>query len=406
MKGYRGTRDFLPDDWAVEKYLFNVWRSVSESYGFREYEAPILEPVELFTAKSGEEIKEQLFWFKDKGGRDVCLRAELTPQLARYVVQYGTRFKKPIKWFSMPRLFRYERPQKGRVREFFQYNADIVGDSSARTVAEIISLAISIIRKFKLSSKVKIRINSRLLIESIIRKFGIKDKKGFYSLVDKRYKLGEKEFFNELKKLNDSPQLMKLFKLKGEKCLDELGKIADTSKIKEVLDLVDKRYVVFDLSIVRGLDYYTDIVFEGFDVKGRYRALLGGGEYDDLISDFGGPKMPAVGFGMGDAVLIEMLKEYKLIPSTDKELIFIATVGNVFKDAMKIAEELREKGKNVFLNTSKTGLSKQVALADDLKASFLLIVGEKDLGNGVLTLRDMRTGNEKKIKKGDYSLIS
>ncbi len=377
MERYRGTRDFLPENWEIEKYLFEKWRKISLLYGFQEYEAPIIEHVELFTKKSGEEIKEQLFWFKDKSKRDVCLRAELTPQLARYIVSYGAKYKKPIKWFSIPRLFRYERPQKGRLREFFQYNADIVGDSSIKNTIEIISLAMDILKEFKINFKFKV--GSRQAVEEIIKKYKIKDKGKFYQLLDKRYKLGEDEFKKELKKFS----------------LKEIPKV-ETERLKQIKGFFGNKIEV-DLSIVRGLQYYTDIVFEAYDKKGKYRAILGGGEYSNLIKSFGGPNLPAVGFGMGDAVILEILKEKGILPKKENKLIFIATIGNTFKKAYEIATKLRKKGIRTYLNTTDQSLKKQMALASDI-AKYVIIVGEKELKENIITIRNMETGKENKIK--------
>jgi histidyl-tRNA synthetase len=270
MQSYIGTRDFLPNDWKVMNYIFNNWKKTAESMGFLEYEAPIIENVELFTAKSGEEIKNQLFWFKDKGEREVCLRAELTPQLARYLVNYGKALKKPLKWFSMPRLFRYEKPQKGRLREFFQFNADIIGEESVYSTAQIIKLAIKILENFNLGKKdFKIRINSRKIIDSLIRIIGVNDPAGFYLLLDKKGKIAEKEFINELKGLASKPDiLLKLLKMKSEQLIKELkGFGAELERIEKLFNILGEDYLELDLSIIRGLDYYTDIVLKHLTLR-------------------------------------------------------------------------------------------------------------------------------------------
>lgn len=396
MEGYKGTKDFLPKEWRLIDYILKKWKIVSESYGFEEYEAPILEPLKLFTDKSGEEIKEQLFWFKDKGDRELALRPELTPQLARYVVQYGGELKKPLKWFSMPRLFRYEQPQRGRGREFFQYNADIVGSGTPESTAEIINLAISILKSFGLkSTDIKIRINDRQIVNQLIDKFKIKKEKEFYALLDKRYKLKNEVFLEELRKIVKSKELEELLKRKGTVCLKELSKIVDTTRAEKVLSLVEKGFAEFDLSIVRGLAYYTGIVFEAYDAKGELRAGLGGGEYNNLVSDFGGPQIPCVGFGLGDMVLAELLKDRKLIPEFRKEGIYIATIGNVFKEASELANKLRIK-QPVFLNTADQGISKQLTYAGDAGYEKVIIVGERDLKEGKVTVKNMKTGKEEK----------
>lgn len=404
MKGYRGTRDFLPIEWRVEKLLFKAWREVSEEYGFEEYEAPIIEKLELFTRKSGEEIKEQLFNFKDKSGREVALRPELTPQLARYVVQYGKELKKPLKWYSIPRLFRYERPQKGRYREFFQYNADII-DSNLKGTAEIINMCVDILERLGLKKDdFKVRVNDRVLINELIKDFKIKKEQEFYTLLDKRYKMSEKSFFKKLKKIVKSKELVKILKLRRKKCLKELkSKGLSTQRMERVFELCNEEYLEFDLSIVRGLAYYTGIVFEAYDAKRKFRSLLGGGEYDNLVSDFGGPKIPCVGVGISDGVLPLILKKKELIPPIERKGVFIATIGSVYEQAFKTARELREQGTKTYLNTSDSNISKQLELADSLDYPKVVIVGERDLKKNEVTVKDMKTGKEKKIKLKELS---
>lgn len=401
MQGYIGTRDFLPKDWRIMNYIFNNWRKVSLENCFEEYEAPIIEDVKLFTQKSGEEIKNQLFWFKDKGDRDVCLRAEITPQLARYLASYGKAMKKPIKWFSMPRLFRYENPQKGRLREFFQFNADIIGEESIYPTVEIIDLGIKILESFKLTSNdFKIKINSRKIIDSLIKILAVNDPLAFYLLLDKKTKLDTKDFLKELKILTkEHKKLMELFDMKGNELFTELKNLGvNVDRIKSVFGLLGYDYLEFDLSIVRGLDYYTDIVFEAFDTKKEFRAIFGGGEYNNLIKDLGGEDLAAVGFGMGDSVLLEILKNKKLLPEFKNESAFLATIGDCYKDALKIKNMLIKKGISVELNLSSKSLSKQFQYAESKGISTVYIIGENDLSKGIITKKDLLTGKEEKIK--------
>jgi len=401
IQGYIGTRDFLPKDWKIMNYLFDTWKKSSTSMGFEEYEAPIIEDVKLFTAKSGEEIKNQLFWFKDKGNREVCLRAELTPQTARYLVNYGKGIKKPIKWFSIPRIFRYEKPQKGRLREFFQFNADIIGEESIYSTIEIISLAIRILENFNFTKNdFKIRINSRKIIDSLVKILGVNDPLAFYVLLDKKSKMDEKEFLKELKSLvTDYKKLMELLSLKGSELFSELTNIGvNLDRIKKVFEFLGYDYLELDLSIIRGLDYYTDIVFEAFDTKREFRAILGGGEYNNLIKDLGGEALPAVGFGMGDTVLLEILKSKKLIPELANDSVFLATIGDCYKDALKIKNKLIKKGISVDLNLSNKNLSKQFQYAESKGISTVYILGEQDLKKGIITKKDLKTGKEEKLK--------
>jgi len=401
MQPYIGTRDFLPKDWETMNYLFSTWKNSSILRGFEEYEAPIIEDVKLFTSKSGEEIKSQLFWFKDKGDREVCLRAELTPQLARYIVNYGKAIKKPIKWFSIPRIFRYEKPQKGRLREFFQFNADIIGEESVYSTIEIISLAINILKNFGLKSNdFKIRINSRKIIDSIIQIMGVNDPVGFYILLDKKNKMEEKEFIKELKGIvSDHKKLIELFGLKGNELFKQLKNMgAKTERVKKIFETLGSEYLELDLSIIRGLDYYTDIVFEAFDTKKEFRAILGGGEYNNLVKDFGGEDLPAVGLGMGDTVLLELLKSRKLLPEFKNDSVFLATIGDCYKDALKIKDKLISKGFKVDLNVSSKSLSKQFQYAESKGIETVYIIGENDLREGMITKKNLKTGKEEKIK--------
>lgn len=401
IQGYIGTRDFLPKDWQIMNYIFDIWKKSSNSMGFEEYEAPIIEDVKLFTAKSGEEIKNQLFWFKDKGDREVCLRAELTPQLARYLVNYGKAIKKPIKWYSIPRIFRYEKPQKGRLREFFQFNADIIGEESVYSTIELMSLAINILESFNFTKKdFKIRINSRKIIDALIKILGVKDPIAFYVLLDKKSKMEEKEFLAEMKTLvTDYKKLTELINLKTKDLFSELTKLGvNLDRIKKVFELIDNDYLELDLSIIRGLDYYTDIVFEAFDTKKEFRAILGGGEYNNLIKDLGGESLPAVGFGMGDTVLLEILKFKKLIPELINDTVFLATVGDCYIDAIKIKNKLISKGINVDLNISSKNLSKQFQYAESKGINTVYIIAENDLKKGIIVKKDLKTGKEEKIK--------
>lgn len=401
MQKYIGTRDFLPKDWNIMKYIFNIWRKTSLEFGFDEYETPIISPLELFTKKSGNEIKNQLFYFKDKGNREVCLRAELTPQLARLIINNEKAIKKPIKWFSIPRIFRYEKPQKGRGREFFQFNADIIGEKSILATCEILKLSINLLKNFKLTSKdVIIKINSRKIIDELIKTFNIKKTKEFYSLLDKKSKINKNTFNISLTKIvKKSDEMIKLLNLKQKELIKELSKRKiDVKDITTIFNNVNNNFIEFDLTIVRGLEYYTGIVFECFDRNKEFRALLGGGEYNNLISDFGGTKTPAIGVGMGDMVLLKLLKSKKLIPDLNNNKIFIATLGKVYRESDKLRQKLIQKGFNVELNISEKTLGKQLKYAQSKEINTVYILGEKEIKNNIITIKNLKSGKEKKIK--------
>lgn len=308
-EAYKGVRDFYPEDMAVQNYIFEVWRKVAKSFGYVEYGASILEPVELYKAKSSEEIvNEQMFTFTDRGNRNVALRPEMTPTLARMIAGKRKSLKFPIRWFSIPNVFRYERPQRGRRREHWQLNCDIVGIAGTEAEVEIISLAHAIMKSFGANDKdFEIRINSRKLLQKIyspILKDPSKPEKMF-RLMDRKEKMEREEFESEWTKLFTEP-----FKEAVLEQSQELSTIMKTLKEKGIETKFSP--------ITRGFDYYTDVVFEVFDTSlENNRSLFGGGRYDNLLEIFGVESAPAVGFGMGDVTIRDFLETHKL-PTCEK----------------------------------------------------------------------------------------
>lgn len=404
INGVKGTRDFYPKDYNTINYLFSKSKDVSKKYGFEEYEAPIMEYASLWQIKSSGDLPNQMYTFKDKGDELIALRPEMTPSLARMIAAKHKELKKPIKWFSFPRCFRYEQPQKGRLREFFQYNADIICEKSPLVHAEMIALAIDMLKAFGLTSKdFYIRLNNRQIVDSIIDMFGV-NKADLMHLLDKKDKLTKKEFNSELQKLgiNETEKLLTIL----DSSFDKLPTLnSNGEEAKEFTNNIIKilagsgygDYIKFDLSVVRGLTYYTDTVFEAFDKKGEFRAILGGGSYSNLISDFdSSAKLDGIGFGMGDAVLSLLLQSKGLIPEYSKNVeYYIATIGECNETAFKIANIIRQKH-SVELNYSSKGITKQLEYASLIGAEFVVIVGERDLKEGFVTIKDMSTGNETK----------
>jgi|SRR5579862_172635 len=329
-----GFRDFYPDDFAQRAHIFKAWREVCRRHAFVEYDGPPLEPLELYTRKSGEEIVNQLYAFTDKGGREVALRPEMTPTFARMVAARGNSLRKPVRWFSIPQLFRYERQQKGRLKEHFQLNVDIVGEGSELADAELLAVAIGTMRELGLTSAdVRARVSDRRLLTDVLRAMGVLDAQfaATLAVIDKIDRLPAGEFQNKLLEAGLAhPLPPAVFGLVS--AADPLAAIrglcGTDPQVVEHLERITRyfahleslgvgEWVDFDLRIVRGLAYYTGIVFELFDAKGELRAICGGGRYDSLLRDLGGVDLPALGFGMGDVVLAELLRERGLMPRAE-----------------------------------------------------------------------------------------
>ncbi|MEM3324960.1 MAG: histidine--tRNA ligase, partial [Thermoplasmata archaeon] len=388
------------------------------NFNFKEIDTPSVEPLDLFKMKSGEEIVSQTFSFIDKGNREITLVPEITPIVARMVAQRKNMIK-PIKWYSIPKLWRYEEPQSGRLREFYQYNADIFGISGVEADAEIIALSQAILESLGLRDKYIMRISDRLLMEEILKNFKIKEVGSALRLIDRMEKIGENKFKEEFEKISKDVDIMEFIKLKGdlnliEKKLD--GIIGESilnrlRNLEEYLKEYDYGNFIFDLSIVRGIAYYTGIVFEAHDYKGELRAILGGGRYDNVVSLFDGENVPAVGFGMGDAVLEILMKRENLWPNVrQRPDYFIAIQGNARKLGIIVAKSLREKGYIVDLDLSNKPLSNQMKYADKIESKYVIIIGENEMKKNIVNVREMESGKQIEIKVEDllkgYKLFS
>jgi histidyl-tRNA synthetase len=410
-----GFRDFYPAEMAEKAHIMEVWRDVARRYAFVEYDGPPLEPLDLYTRKSGDEIVGQLYNFTDKGGREVALRPEMTPTLARMVAAKANALRKPVRWFSMPQLFRYERQQRGRLREHFQLNVDIIGEAEVTADAELLAVAIDIMRGFGLGpSDVAARVSDRRLLSALLVHSGIPEERhgAVYAVVDKLEREPRDVLEGRLAAAGiDAGSTARLFEILGTRDLSALrATLGHEPRLAEHFDRLDRYFahlaslgvadwVRFDLSIVRGLAYYTGIVFELFDAKGQFRAICGGGRYDTLLHSLGGVDLPALGFGMGDVVLGELLRDRRLMPPTGASVDFWvageddALVGEV----MRVASALRQRGRSVEYALRSQTVNRQIKTASAAGARQTVLLRHGDLAEGRATVRTMADGTEMSV---------
>src|SRR2546422_955633 len=410
-----GFRDFYPDELALKNHIFATWREGARRYGFQEYDGPPLEPLELYTDKSGEEIVQQLYTFEDKGGRKVALRPEMTPTLARMVGAPAQALKKPIRWFSIPQLFRYERQQRGRLREHFQLNMDIIGEASPLADAELVAAAIDIMRAFGLRpADVQARVSDRRVLRTLLVGKGVTEAQlpTAFEAIDKSERVPKEALAEILAKAGigkrETDAVLEIASLRGlDAVLTALGKVKGGEEAGEPLrqavgalqamGLGD--FVAVDLTIVRGLAYYTGIVFELFDTGKSLRAVCGGGRYDGLLKALGGVDLPALGFGMGDVVLGELLKERKSSFEAPGQLdaFLVAVSGEDVAPVLKLAHDLRDRGMAVEYSLRHAAVRKQLELAAARGAPRAIIIGPDERKAGVAVVRDLATGTEKNV---------
>ncbi len=411
----KGTRDFYPEDMAIREYIFSTWEKSCKKYGFEKFDAPLFESLELFTQKSGDEIEKQLYSFEDKGGRKIALRPEMTPSLARMVANKGMALKKPVRWYSIPRLFRYEKMQKGRLREFFQLNMDILGIDSTTADADLIAAAIGMMKDLKLdNSDFSVRVSSRDLLEELFLHTGVEKEKlpALYSLLDKLHKLPEEEFSRQLLDTCGSEDMAeKIEKVLKVKTLEDIRSINSELPSLRVLDELFtllkaygfSEYVEFDIGIVRGLAYYTGIVFELFDKKRSMRAIAGGGRYDKLVGLYGGPDTPAIGFAAGDVVLLDLLKEKGVLPNLPgRSNIFIVTFDKSKPElAIAATQLMREAGFSAEYSLKPGNINKQMKQADAAGAKIVIFVGGDEESQGKVKVKNMIDGCDELIEKSN-----
>jgi len=405
MERLPGFRDFYPEPlpsrdagWSFEarQHIFDRWRETARRYGFREYDGPPLEPLELFTTKSGAEIVGQLYNFTDKGERAVALRPEMTPTLARMVAAHERSYKKPIKWFAIPQLFRYERQQKGRLREHFQFNADILGEADPAADAELIALLIDSLRALGLTAEdFVIRLSSRNAWQDYFSARCSDPAKAydFFQIVDKLERDEPAQSGEKLKALGFSLDELNGFIATGE----------PTAELKLILDNLAMRglgdFVKVDYHVIRGLAYYTGPVFEAFDRKGELRAIAGGGRYDNLVKLISGGKvnLPALGFGMGDVVLLELLNARGLLPTLDRGMdVFVLIEDESLRsESLKLIQTLRAAGRAVDYPLTPAKPDKQFKRAQELKAEQTVKLEKATTGEVVARTRNLKTREER-----------
>jgi histidyl-tRNA synthetase len=411
-----GFRDFPPEDLAQRNHIFDAWRRVSRRYGFLEYDGPPLEALELYVEKSGAEIVQQLYAFTDKGGRDVSLRPEMTPSLARMLGERSRSLPKPIRWFSTPQLFRYERQQRGRLREHFQWNVDVVGEEGVLADVEVLAVAIDGLRELGLRSEdFRARVSDRMLLSGVLSAAGVAGDRihAAFGVVDKLEREERGKSVARLEReaglsraaaeavleLFESPTLEAVLARYGER--DEVA--APASRLRAYVDSLGAMglgdFVEVDLTIVRGLAYYTGIVFELFDRKGELRAICGGGRYDRLLELVGGDPLPAVGFGMGDVVLGELLQERGLRPAYERAVdhFIIAVEPAQQPTALRLAHALRSQGRSVVYALREQSVRKQFSAASTAGAKEVIVLGPEEVGRGLAVVKDMKSGEERQV---------
>ena len=415
LQPVKGTRDFFPDEMRLRNWLFEVWRNVSEQAGFEEYDTCVLEHEELYVRKTGDEISKQLYSFEDKGGRRLSLRPEMTPSLARLILQQEKSLSFPIKWFSIPQCFRYERMTKGRRREHFQWNADIIGQHEVVAEAEILMLLISACESMGLSTNdFRVFINDRRILNAILSQINVPQvlHSEVMVIMDKRDKIPPEALSKMLEEMRmTTKQVGQLNEYLSKSDLEELREnLKNTEGIEELQHLMKlmetagyKNYLQFDISIVRGLSYYTGAVFEVNSPEKQHRAICGGGRYDSLLSTYGGETVPAVGFGFGDVVVLDVLKELKRFPELPRKLDYtiIPFANEQIGTALKIAAELRLQGSTVDCNFSMKKMKKMMQQAHESGAAKAILLFPDELSDDKVVIRDMQLHEQKPVRITD-----
>lgn len=410
---YKGVRDFYPSEMRVQNYVFDICRKTMESFGYEEYSASVLEPTEIYEAKSGEEIiKEQTYTFQDRGGRSVTLRPEMTPTVARMVAKRKRELPSPLRLFSIPNLFRYERPQRGRLREHWQLNADIFGVDTKDADIELITIADSLMKNFGLAPyQYQIRVSSRKLLNAIFSEwYELDDDKAkkLQKLIDKKNKIDSEEFQKHAEEI-----VGKAFRFLSMSEDDELYEEAMAmpmirnakEELQNIIDELKSRgitNVIYDSELIRGFDYYTGTIFEVYDTNPENsRSLFGGGRYDGLVSLFGQEDMPAAGFGMGDVTILDVLESYSLIPDNIKKSrtkVYICPIEESdLSECQTMASYLRNEGVNVAVHLRSRKLGDMVKQAEKQNIEWALVIGKEETSSKLYTLKNLTNGETKKV---------
>jgi histidyl-tRNA synthetase len=416
-----GMRDFYPQDMRVQNWLFDAWRRVSRSFGFEEYEGPIFEYLDLYTLKSGEGIVSELFNFKDRGGRHFAIRPEMTPTLARMVAARANALPRPIKWFSIPRMCRAEKPQRGRLREFYQWNIDILGVEDPLADAEVIAVAVAFFRAVGLTERdVVIRLSSRPLASAVLAGVGIppEEHEHAFELIDRHDHLSPEEFAKVWsQQYGDRISAERLSALLAETPLPTSMELAEGSGPagraaaedfrtlwQRLSDLQVQQSCEFDLRTVRGLAYYTGSVYEAHVRQGGARALMGGGRYDDLTGLLDGPRVPGTGFGMGDPPVLALLQQLGRLPDLAGALdaFVIDAAPEFFAPAVALASDLRRAGLSADFSYRRTGVAKQFAQASARQARYAIVVGAELTERNALTVKNLATGHQQAVPADQF----
>jgi histidyl-tRNA synthetase len=423
MAGFQslpGFRDFYPEDFSRRQHIFRVWRQAASAFGFQEYDAPVLEPLELYKTKSGDEIEAQLFSFTDKGGREVALRPEMTPSVCRMVGERAGALKRPVKWFSIAEFYRYERMQKGRGRAFHQFNADIFGEAGPEAEIELIALLIQCLAGFGLTKDdFIIRLSDRDLWFFYLEALGFSDaqSRSLLPAIDRHERMGDDAFKGYVEAHGALPadrkdKMLAFLKIKGLAELEAVlasfksdkltGRLADWRKLLAgltAMGLAD--FISVDLSVVRGLAYYTGFVFEAFDRKGDLRALAGGGRYNDLVKKLGGQDLPAAGFAIGDMTFALLLEQRGLTPTFITAPDVYAVIGGEPERSAAFADihALRAAGFRVEYPFKELAFGKQFKAAAESGAKLALIYGGDELAKGVVKIRDLAGRTEQDVPR-------
>ncbi len=420
VQGVKGTRDFYPEEMRLRNWLFDMWRGTAQQFGFEEYDACILEHAELYTRKAGDEITEQIYAFQDKAGRHLSLRPEMTPSLARMVLQQQRALSYPLKWFSIPQCFRYERMMRGRRREHFQWNADVVGESSVTAEAEILSLLLMGCQNLGLTSQdIRLFLNDRQILNEILTFLDVPEilHDKVMIVMDKRDKISQDAFAELLQKeqLTHS-QIHGLNGFLAITTINELAeKLAGSRALQSLITVMQMltqagfgEYLKFDISIVRGLSYYTGVIFEVKDIHKAHRSICGGGRYDSLLSTYGGDTIPAVGFGFGDIAILDMLSDLKRLPVLSRNVDYMVIPFSAEEEgmALNISNRLRRQGKRVECDYSLKKVKRILQRADTMNVSKAVLLFPEELAHGEVVLRDLKTRQQKNISIEDLLLKS
>jgi histidyl-tRNA synthetase len=413
---YKGARDFYPEDQRLQNYIISTWSRVLESFGYENYNAPMLESLELYKAKSGEEIvSEQTYTFIDRGGREVVIRPEMTPSVSRMVAARRQELAYPVRWYSIPNLWRYERPQRGRLREHWQLNVDLFGVEGLEGEHEMILIVDAILKTFGAKpSMYQININSRSLMDSIMRDYLGLDETQSYTLaklIDRMHKMPRAEFVADADAMltptqkgnGTSEKLLEILEVKKLSDLPEaVGQTSAAQELTSLFDLLDESGIsnaVFDISIMRGFDYYTGIVFEVADTDAENnRSMMGGGRYNGLVGLFGVKPVPTIGFGWGDVTMVNFLQSHDLVPKLPSETeVYAILIGDVYQPAQKLLANLRAEGLTIAVDASKRKPAAKLKNALKKNIRYALFIGEDEIKEGRFNLKDLSSETEQTL---------